>query len=295
MSLRCARRRPVCFLLRGCAGDAIVGLGDVVVLVALLVLLLVVEVERLKIERRLDAAIGVGLGLLDHRLALILQLWRPLRSRRRAFRHQKPRLILAPVCMATCMAAPSEALAHSLGSSGARRPKAISEEVVVPQAKNRSEVPAMRNRSPATKDAAAAGSTPMNSAPVMNRSPRMPPRPLGSGQLFGWGRAERAAASKSTASRPDEEARAAPFRHRPQGEVPAPCGKRQKQDDRGEAQGLHGEIGEDRAPRPKHIARRGLGRIVEARVVDRPGGEARPCRASNGDDAEAVAAKHELP
>ena len=139
----------------------------------------------------------------------------------------------------------------------------------------------MRNRSPATKDAAAAGSTPMNSAPVMNRSPRMPPRPLGSGQLFGWGRADRAAASKSTASGQSEQARAAPFRHGAQGEVPAPCGERQKQDDRGEPQGLHGEIGEDRAPRPKHVAGRGLGRVVEARVVDRPGGEARPCRAGN--------------
>src|SRR4029077_1603859 len=55
--------------------DAIVGLGDVLVLVVLLVLI-IVEVERLKIERRLDAPIGVGLSLLDHRLALILQLWR---------------------------------------------------------------------------------------------------------------------------------------------------------------------------------------------------------------------------
>src|SRR5262249_39939018 len=208
-----------------------------------------------------------------------------------ALRHQKPRLILAPVCMATCMAAPSEALAHSLESLVRGAHKEISEEVEVPQAKNKSEVPAMRNRSPATKDAAAAGSTPMNSAPVMNRSPRMPPRPLGSGQLFGRGRGS---GQQEHGEWPDEEAGAAPFRHRAQGEVPAPCGQWQKQDDGGEAQGLHGEIGQDRAPRPKHVARGRLRRIVEARVVDRPGGEARPCRAGDGHDAEAVAAKHEL-
>ena len=51
------------------------------------------------------------------------------------------------------LAAPSEALAHSLGSLVRGAHKAISEEVEVPQAKNRSEAPAMRNRSPATKDA----------------------------------------------------------------------------------------------------------------------------------------------
>ena len=117
-----------------------------------------------------------------------------------ALRHQKPRLILAPAWLASCMAAPIEAFAHSLGSVERVAQSAISEEVLVPQAKSSSEVPTRRKRSPATKDAAAAGSTPINSAPVMNRSPRIPPRPLGSGQLFGWGRAESAAASSITAS-----------------------------------------------------------------------------------------------
>ena len=189
-----------------------------------------------------------------------------------AFRHQKPRLMVAPVCMATCIAAPSEALAHSLGIFERGAQSAMSEEVLVPQAKSRSEVPAMRKRSPATKDAAAAGSTPMNSAPVMNRSPRMPPRPLGSGQLFGWGRADSAAASSITDKRPQQQAGAPPLGHGAQRQVPAPCGERQKQDDRREPQGLHGEIGEDGAPRAEHVAGCRLRRVVEARVVDRPGG-----------------------
>ena len=98
------------------------------------------------------------------------------------------------------MAAPSEALAHSLGILVRGAHRAISEDVLVPQANSNSDVPAMRKARPATKDAAAAGSTPMNSAPVMNKSPRTPPSPFGNGQLFGCGRAESAAASSSTAS-----------------------------------------------------------------------------------------------
>ena len=117
-----------------------------------------------------------------------------------AFRHQKPRLMVAPVCWRHAWPHPMRHWPIRSEASERGAQSAMSEEVLVPQAKSKSEVPAMRKRSPATKDAAAAGSTPMNSAPVMNRSPRMPPRPFGSGQLFGWGRADSAAASSITDS-----------------------------------------------------------------------------------------------
>src|SRR5262245_46738388 len=71
------------------------------------------------------------------------------------FFQPKPRLILAPVYMATCMAAPSEALAHLLGFLVRGAHSAMIDEVLLPQANSSSDVPVMRNRSPATKEAAA--------------------------------------------------------------------------------------------------------------------------------------------
>ncbi len=112
---------------------------------------------------------------------------------------QPKRLSLACVCMARCSAAPSEAFAHSLGILVRGAHSAMSADALVPQANSRRAVPVIRKKRPARKEAAAAGSTPMTCAPAMKKSPRMPPRPFGSGQLFGWGRAERAAASSKTA------------------------------------------------------------------------------------------------
>ena len=60
---------------------------------------------------------------------------------------------------------------------------AMSADALVPQANSSSEVPAIRKTRPAMKEAAAAGSTPMTWAPAMKKSPKMPPSPLGSGQL----------------------------------------------------------------------------------------------------------------
>ena len=61
------------FLLRG-ARDAIVGLGDVVALVVLLLVLVVIFVG-LEIEGRLDAAVRVRLGILDRRRDFQLRLF----------------------------------------------------------------------------------------------------------------------------------------------------------------------------------------------------------------------------
>ena len=51
------------------------------------------------------------------------------------------RLSLAPVCMTKCMAAPSQAFAHSLGSLLRGAQSAISRDVLVPQANSSSMVP----------------------------------------------------------------------------------------------------------------------------------------------------------
>ena len=127
----------------------------------------------------------------------------------------------------------------------------MSEEVLVPQAKSKQRGAGDEEEKPGN-EGRSGGSTPMNSAPVMNRSPRMPPRPLGNGQLFGWGSAESAAASSITES--GQMSRRARRRSgTSQRQVPAPGGERQKQDDRGEPQGLHGEVGEDGAPRPSTL------------------------------------------
>ena len=76
--------------------------------------------------------------------------------------------------------------------------------------------------------------------------------------------------------------------------MPAPCGERQKQHDRREPRtAWRGR--RDGAPRAEHVAGCRLRRVVEARVVDRPGGEACPCQAGRGDDAEAIAPKQKLP
>ena len=107
------------FLLRG-ARDTIVGLGDVVALLVLLLFLFVVFVG-LEIEGRLDAAVRIRLGVLG---GAAISSSGSSSAPSPAFRHQKPRLIVAPVCMATCMAAPSEALAHSLGKSLSAAPRA---------------------------------------------------------------------------------------------------------------------------------------------------------------------------
>ena len=172
---------------------------------------------------------------------------------------------------------------------------AISGEALVPQANRSSMVPMTRKARPATKDTAASGSSgPMTWAPAMTKSPRMPPSPFGSGQLRGWGSAGERGGEQEDRGGPGEEAGAgARFGTRAEDEMPAPGGERQEQDDGGKPQGLDGEVGDHRAPGAEQVAGRGPGRIVEARVVHRPGGEARPGGASRRHDAKAIGAEHE--
>ena len=97
------------------------------------------------------------------------------------------------------MAAPSEALAHSPAAPLRGAHSAINRDVLVPQANSSSMVPITRKARPATKATAASGRNgPITWAPAMKKSPKMPPSPLGRGQLFGWGNAAKAAASKIT-------------------------------------------------------------------------------------------------
>ena len=107
----------------------------------------------LEIEGRLDAAVGSGsassTGACDFRLRLFLGAIAGLPPPEAA-------LDGGAGMHGDMLAAPNEALAHSLGSLERGAQSAMSEEVLVPQAKSSSEVPAMRKRSPATKDAAAA-------------------------------------------------------------------------------------------------------------------------------------------
>src|SRR5262249_58535359 len=55
------------FLLSPC--DAVVGLGDILLLLAGVVLLLVLQLVRLEVEGRLDAAVGIRLELFARRVA----------------------------------------------------------------------------------------------------------------------------------------------------------------------------------------------------------------------------------
>ncbi len=88
--------------------------------------------------------------------------------------------------MTKCMAAPTQALAHSLAALLRGAHSAISRDVLVPQANRSSMVPTTKKASPATKETAASGRNgPMTWAPAMKKSPRMPPSPFGSGQLLG--------------------------------------------------------------------------------------------------------------
>jgi len=64
---------------------------------------------------------------------------------------------MAPVCMAKCMAAPSDAFAHSPATRLRGAQSAMSLEVLVPQANRSSMVPITRKARPATKDTAASG------------------------------------------------------------------------------------------------------------------------------------------
>ena len=97
------------------------------------------------------------------------------------------------------MAAPIQALAHSPAAPLRGAQSAISREVLVPQANSSIMVPMTKKVMPATNDTAASGRNgPITCAPAMKKSPKMPPRPFGSGQLFGWGRAAKAAASRMT-------------------------------------------------------------------------------------------------
>ena len=196
--------------------------------------------------------------------------------------------------MTKCMAAPSQAFAHSPAAPLRGAHSAISRDVLVPQANSSSMVPITKKARPATNDTAASGRNgPMTWAPAMKKSPKMPPRPFGSGQLFGWGRAAKRGGEQDDRSGPGEEPHPPALRHGAEHEVPAPGGERQEQDDRGKPERLDGEVGDHGAPAAEHIARRGAGGVVEARVVHRPGGEARPGGAGDRDDHQTVAAEHE--
>ena len=209
-------------LLGGCAGDAVVRRGDVLVLVALLVIVLLVA-------RRPNGAgpnegsmrpSASGLRLfLDQLFACALRPHRRPRSSASAPRRRASQ-VLAPVCMTKCMAAPSQAFAHSLGSAAARRPQRDQPRgagAAGEQQQHGAEHEERRAR-PRTTTAASGRNGPMTCAPAMKKSPRMPPSPLGSGQLFGWGRAASGAASRMTA--------AGQASSRSRRRVRAPCGRR---------------------------------------------------------------------
>lgn len=101
--------------------------------------------------------------------------------------------------MARCIAAPSDALAHSPVILVLGAHNATSADALVPQANSKSVVPSTRKARPATKATAASGRNgPMTCAAAMMKSPRMPPSPFGSGQLFGCGKAASAAAKIRT-------------------------------------------------------------------------------------------------
>ena len=172
--------------------------------------------------------------------------------------------------------------------------KAINDDALVPQANKSSMVPMTRNARPATKrhrgvrqerpDDMGAGHEEIaeNAAKAVGQRPALrlrQRRERGGEQQHGGG--------------PSEQPQPAAFRRVAEHEMPSPGGQRQEEDDRGEPQGLDGKVGDHGAPGSEHVAGRGPRRIVEARVVHRPGGKACPGGAGRRHDAQPIGAEHE--
>ena len=64
-------------------------------------------------------------------------------------------------------------------------------------------------------------------------------------------------------------------------------GRRNQRHDAGEAEELHGDVGDDRAGTAEQVADRRRGRVVEAGIGDRPGHQRRAGGDERGEHAEA--------
>ncbi len=69
-------------------------------------------------------------------------------------------------------------------------------------------------------------------------------------------------------------------------ELPAPDRDRGQEQHRCEPEELHREVGDDRARQAEEVAHRGVGGVVEARILDRPGRERRRDDARKADQAK---------
>ena len=123
--------------------------------------------------------------------------------------------------------------------------------------------------------------------PLSKRSPATPPRPVGSGQVPKTGRSASARAPQATAAIQVQSV----FQPKPlrlaEDEPPGPDHRRQQDDDGGQAEELHEEIGDHGADDAEDVARRVVGGVAEARIVDRPGGETGGDRGGEGEERQA--------
>ena len=72
------------------------------------------------------------------------------------------------------------------------------------------------------------------------------------------------------------------------GEPPAPNGDRQDERERGHAEQLHQQIGDDGAGRAEHVAHRRIGGVAERGVLHRPGREREREQRRERDQGEAA-------
>ncbi|GJE05094.1 hypothetical protein AOPFMNJM_0391 [Methylobacterium jeotgali] len=93
-------------------------------------------------------------------------------------------------------------------------------------------------------------------------------------------------ARRAEADDPERDAQAAVRQVTLAHQAQAPERWRQGEGERAEPEHLHGEIGDDRAGKPEHVVGGVVGGVVEARVLDRPGGERHRQRHGAGEEDE---------
>ena len=117
-------------------------------------------------------------------------------------------------------------------------------------------------------------------------SPTTPPSPVGKGQrpVAGRALATAVAAPEPPIHSASRRCRRRTLRERRSCQPQTAIGVRSS--DGREPEELHREVGDDRARQPEEVADSGVGGVVEARILDRPGGERRRDDAREADQAK---------
>ena len=118
-------------------------------------------------------------------------------------------------------------------------------------------------------------------------SPNTPPRPVGSGQVGGGVTQPAIAAESSDAPNHARARRGMRSTPRAVAKKNAPDHRRHQRGDRGQAEELHGEIGEHRAGIAHGVGDRVVGGVAEARIGDVPRAKAGEAEGDGGQKRQA--------